>query len=46
MDNLADHLRSAVFIWIADQARELSKPAPKWTEFLPNYPRHKDAYLA
>src|SRR5262245_37606857 len=45
MDNFADHLRSAVFIWIADQARELGKPAPKWREFLANYPRHKEAYL-
>jgi hypothetical protein len=38
--------RSAVFIWIADRARELGKPAPKWREFSANFPRHKEANLA
>jgi hypothetical protein len=33
-------------LWIADRARELGRPVPKWREFLANYPRHKEAYLA
>ena len=46
MDNVADHLRSAVFIWIADQARELGKTGTEMEGVLANYPRHKEAYLA